>query len=135
MVPRVTMKGTTRSRVMRMPLASPQAAAAATPPSADRSGLTSRLSNSAMTTVLSAMIEPTERSMPAATMTMVMPRAAVQTIAVCRAMSSRLTGRKNCGPMSSANTAQTKRRPSSGPPRVSRSRVFTPRPRCRWPPS
>ena len=69
-----------------------------------------------MTTVARAMIEPTDRSMPAATMTMVMPRAAVQTIAVWRAISSRLTGRKNCGPMSRAKTAQTKRRPSSGRP-------------------
>ncbi len=43
-----------------------------------------------MTTVVSATIEPTDKSIPPATITMVIPSAAVQTIAVCLAMSSRL---------------------------------------------
>ena len=47
-----------------------------------------------MTTVVSATIEPTDRSMPPATITIVMPSAAMQTIAVCRAISSRLPGAK-----------------------------------------
>ena len=41
-----------------------------------RAGLTSARSSSAMTTVLSAMIDPTDRSMPPATITIVMPSAA-----------------------------------------------------------
>ena len=58
------------------------------------SGLTSIRSSSAITTVPSAMIEPTDRSMPPATITIVMPTAAMLTIAVCRAISSRLAGRE-----------------------------------------
>ena len=38
------------------------------------------------------MIEPTDRSMPPATMIIVIPSAATQTIAVCRAISSRFAG-------------------------------------------
>ena len=53
-----------------------------------------------MTTVVSATTEPTDRSMPPDTMTIVMPSAAVQTIAVCRAMSSRLAPLKKRGPIS-----------------------------------
>ena len=68
-------------------------------------------SSSAMTTVLSAMIEPTDRSMPPATITTVMPSAAMQTIAVCRAISSRLAGAKNCGPTSAPKMRRRATRP------------------------
>ena len=53
------------------------------------------------------MIEPTERSMPPATMTIVMPTAAMLTIAVWRAISSRLAGAKNCGPTSAPKMMAT----------------------------
>ena len=95
-VPSVTMKGTTRRRVMSSPLTSPQAAAAATPASSATAGDAPSFSSTAITTVVSEMTEPTERSMPPATITAVMPIAAMQTIAVWRAISSRLPGSMNC---------------------------------------
>ena len=58
------MKGTTRSCVIRTPLIRPQSAAVAMAPSAANSGLTFMRSSCAITTVLSAIIEPTDRSMP-----------------------------------------------------------------------
>ena len=68
-------------------------------------------SSSAVTTVLSATTDPTERSMPPDTITMVMPSAATQTMTVWRAISSRLAARKNCGPMSAPNSASDEREP------------------------
>ncbi len=47
--------------------------------------------------MLSATIEPTDRSIPPATITIVMPSAATQTMAVWRAISSRFAAAKNCG--------------------------------------
>ena len=103
-VPSVTMNGTTWSRVISRPLSAPHSAPAATPPSGARSRRRRRpaRSSSAVTTVLSATMEPTDRSIPPATITIVMPSAATQTMAVCRAISSRFAARKNCGPMSDA---------------------------------
>ena len=50
-----------------------------------------------MTTVLSATIDPTDRSIPPAAITIVIPRAATQTITAWRAISSRLAARRNRG--------------------------------------
>ena len=75
------MNGTTRRPVMSTPLTRPQSAAAATPPSRRGEGDQPARSSSAMTTVVSATTDPTDRSMPPDTMTIVMPSAAVQTIA------------------------------------------------------
>ena len=78
-----------------------------------------------MTTVVSATTEPTERSMPPDTMTIVMPSATVQTIAVCRAISSRLVPEKNLGPMSTPKMIATKSKPSTGPAVSIHRRVVT----------
>ena len=52
------------------------------------------LTNSAMQTVTSATVEPTERSIPPAIMMIVMPRAAVPTITVCTAIVRQLSTRQ-----------------------------------------
>ncbi len=122
MVPSVTMNGTTRSRVTRAPFASPQSAHTATARPAASQGQgpeAQSLRNQAMTTVLSATIEPTDKSMPPEMMTSVIPSAAMPTMVVWRAMVSRLRDeRKLSGPMI-ANSAKTAIRPSSGPNRPS----------------
>ena len=56
-----------------------------------------------MTTVASAMIAPTERSMPPETMTMVMPSAASATMAVWRRIVSRLSGSAKLRPRVAAS--------------------------------
>jgi hypothetical protein len=94
-MPSVTMNGTTRRLVMRSPLARPPTAPAPIAAATARAGLESARSISAVTTVLKATTDPTDRSIPPATITIVMPSEAVQTIAVWRAMSSRLLPRKN----------------------------------------
>ena len=82
---------------------------------------------------VSATIEPTDRSIPPATMTIVMPSAAMQTIAVCRAISSRLAGaeelraderrRRRARPASSPSEHDRRRRAQRSAPssRASRS--------------
>ena len=65
-MPSVTMNGITRRPVMSTPLASPHDAAAAIPPSAAMQRVHARSEAArAITTVVSATIEPTDRSMPA----------------------------------------------------------------------
>ncbi len=64
-VPSVTINGTTRSCVISTPLMRPHRAAVPMPPSAANSGLTSIRSNCAITTVTSAIIEPTDKIDPA----------------------------------------------------------------------
>ena len=76
------MNGTIASLVTSRPLTAPQNAVAATPPSAATPGDAPDPSSNAMTTVERAIIDPTERSIPPAAMIIVMPRAAVLTIAV-----------------------------------------------------
>ena len=61
------------------------------------------------------MTEPTDRSMPPATITIVMPSAAMPTMAVWRAISSRLTGLKNCGPMRNAEEERDEHEASEDP--------------------
>jgi hypothetical protein len=72
-----------------------------------------------MITVLNETTEPTDRSMPAEAITTVMPSAATATIAVCRAISSRLPVRKNCGPTRKPKITHTRNNPSTGPERLS----------------
>ena len=120
-MPSVTMNGMTRRPVMSTPLATPHNAAATIPPSAAMPGPASALNRTAITTVVSATTEPTDKSMPADTITIVMPSAVVQTIAVCRAMSSRLAPLKKRGPISEPKMMETNSKPMSGPA-VSNSR-------------
>ena len=82
MVPSVMMNGTTRRPVMSTPFISPHTAPAAIAPAAATSGHEPSRRNCAVTTVLSAMTDPTDRSIPPATITIVMPSAATHTIAV-----------------------------------------------------
>ena len=63
------MKGTMPSRVISAPLTSPHSAPTPTPPKIPTTGLAPSYKRTAVTTEESAMIEPTDRSMPPATMT------------------------------------------------------------------
>ena len=98
MVPRVTMNGTTLSRVTSAPLSAPQPTPAAMPASAASTGGAPARRTAAITTVASAMIAPTERSMPPDTITMVMPSAATATMVVWRKMVSRFAGSAKLSP-------------------------------------
>ena len=69
----------------------------------------------AMTTVVSATDDPTERSIPPDTMTIVMPAAAMPTTTVCRAIVTRLMGRANVSGRSATNKRYTRRSATSGP--------------------
>ena len=109
------MNGTTRSPVISTPFISPHSAPAAIAPAAATSGHDPSRSSCAVTTVLSAMTDPTDKSIPPATITIVMPSAATHTIAVWRAMSSRLAGLKNCGPMRIPNSNATSASPARTP--------------------
>ena len=73
-VPSVMMNGTTRRPVTSTPLIRPHAAPAAMAPAAATSGHEPSRSSSASTTVLSAITDPTDRSIPPATITIVMPK-------------------------------------------------------------
>ena len=114
-VPSVMMNGTTRRPVTRTPFITPHAAPAAIAPAAATSGHDPPRSSWAMTTVLRAITDPTDRSIPPATITIVMPSAATHTMAAWRAISSRLAALKNCGPMSNPNRIATSTSPASTP--------------------
>ena len=130
-VPSVTMNGTTRRPVTSAPFTSPQMPPPTTPAIAAARGDQPWPSASATMTVVSATTDPTERSMPPETTITVMPSAAAHTIAVCRAISSRLPGRKKLAPIKVANVIVTKSRPSTGPPAPASERGIMRRPRPR----
>src|SRR6185312_12822761 len=113
------MKGTTRRRVISRPLSAPQPRPAARPASAARAGGAPARSAAAMTTVASAMMAPTDRSMPPATMTMVAPSAAIATMVVWRRIVSRLSGSAKVRPRVAASRMEkrrkTARRPAPAP--------------------
>ena len=73
MLPSVTMKGTTIRRVMSTPLSSPRSAPAPTPARAALGADPTCFMTNAAITEDSAMLAPTDRSMPPLTMTKVMP--------------------------------------------------------------
>ena len=92
------MNGTTRKPEIKAPLIAPQSPPSRIPASI-AAGSTicqsrtaagtlgcSRFTRTAMPTVTSATVEPTERSIPPEIMMIVMPRAAVPTITVCTAI-------------------------------------------------
>jgi hypothetical protein len=115
-MPSVTMNGTMRSRVTSAPIASPTTAPTATPPRPATSGPTrARSSSHATTTVASAMVDPTDRSIPPATITRVMPSAAMPTMVDCRAMVWRFAAEPKLSGASSANSAYTATSPPNGP--------------------
>ena len=82
-VPSVAMNGITRSLVMNRPLMTPTTPPATTPSSTARSGLTPSRIAIAVTTPVSAITDPTDRSMPPLTMIIVMPMAPSATMTVC----------------------------------------------------
>ena len=81
-VPKVAINGTTRNRVMIVPLTKPHRVPVRMPMRDALMGDAPACRAAAMVTVASAMIDPTDKSMPPAMMTNVMPSAAVPTIAV-----------------------------------------------------
>ena len=127
-VPSVTMNGTTRSWVTSRPLTTPHTAPAAMALAAASAGPW-RCSVTAVATVLNATTDPTDRSMPPATITIVIPSAATHTMTVWRATSSRLAARKNCGPTSAPKSARTSARPTRTPASSSSRRLTTTRER------
>ena len=83
------MKGTTRSVVMASPLTAPTMPPAITPAARASHGPWPPRSTSAVTTLVSAMTAPTERSIPALMMIMVMPMAPMATMTVCASTTRR----------------------------------------------
>ena len=94
-MPSVTMKGTTRSPVIRRPLTSPQAPPASTPRSRQKTGGIDSLTKRAVTTLTRAITDPTLRSMPALMITIVMPMAPRATITVWTAISLIVKAERN----------------------------------------
>jgi hypothetical protein len=89
-MPSVAMKGTTRRRVIAVALSRPTRAPSSTAPSTASDGARPSRSARAHSTPVSAIVEPTERSMPPATITSVMPIAPMATITVCASTTRRL---------------------------------------------
>src|SRR2546426_506641 len=82
-IPRVAMKGTTRREVIANPLTKPTRPPTTIPPSSATLGGQECLSARAVTTLVKAMFDPTERSIPPLMMIRVMPIAPSATIMVC----------------------------------------------------
>ena len=100
-VPRVTMNGGSRSRVMSTPFSRPQASPMTRPmPRTSSPGIASSAEICPSTTVASSMMAPTDRSMPAVRMMIVWPMASVPTTMTCCAMRERLLGSRNRGDIS-----------------------------------
>jgi hypothetical protein len=120
-MPSVAMNGMTFRRVMARPLATPMAPPAITPSSTDTIGDTPVRSASAVTTPVSAMAEPTDKSIPPLTMIIVMPMAPSATITVCATTIRKLRTERYWDGESviSAKIAMTSRRPRNGPRRAS----------------
>jgi hypothetical protein len=69
MVPSVTMNGVMRSRATSAPVAAPTSAGSNTPKATASAGPVWARSSAAMTTVVIATAEPTDRSIPPSKMT------------------------------------------------------------------
>ncbi len=126
------MNGTTRRPEIKAPLTAPHSPPNPTPSSmaigmetfharsvSGRTGSTFFM-KSAMQTVTSATVEPTDRSIPPAIMMRVMPRAAVPTITVWTAIVRPFSADRNCpdSRVSTANRAVIRTRPTNGPKTV-----------------
>ena len=96
-VPNVTMNGGIFRLVIMKPLANPQTKPASTPAAMPSS--TDPLPTIVIVpmTPANARIEPTDKSMPPATMTRVMPRAIMLITAVCRTTLDRLVAVRKYG--------------------------------------
>ncbi len=90
------MNGVTPRPVMSAPLASPQRPPTATPqPRAAGIGRPASLMSVARTTVTSATAEPTDRSIPPAIITAVIPSAAIPTMTACTAIIRQVNAWRN----------------------------------------
>src|SRR5262245_2661136 len=117
-VPSVTTNGTIRSAPIAAPFTRPSA-----PPVAIAARMAANAgapcdSDAAHTTLVSATAEPTDKSMPPLTMIIVMPSAPTAITAVWLPINTTLRHVKKYGrtSASSAKSASTNSRPSSGPP-------------------
>ena len=109
------MNGVIRSVVTSAPFTSPQRRAAPEArPRRRRSRARPRASRARTTTVESATVEPTERSMPPSRMTSVMPIAAIPTTTVCRAIVVRFCARGTGRARGSRRARTRRRRPRAG---------------------
>jgi len=112
---RVAMKGVMANLAMkrpdRAPLTSPTTRAPPMPRTIAGPGETGSLSSSAHTTPDAATMEPTDRSIPAARITKVIPAAVMARTDVCRVTLARLETDKKC----SETTPKTT---TSAPPRI-----------------
>ena len=103
--------------VIAAPIHAPTAAQASTPAAPAMTSGSPAPRQSAITTVPSAIAEPTDRSIPAEMMTTVAPTAAVPTIAVWSSIRRWLSQPQKLSPSRTANSDQMAARPSSGPRR------------------
>src|SRR5215471_3865048 len=122
MAPRVTMKGGILSDAMAAPVASPQRAPAAIAVAMPRMIGAPATMASAPATPDNAMTEPTDRSMPPDTITIVMPIAITIMTAVWRATPARLPADRNLG-SSAAITTQSSTRLTNGRNRLIQSDI------------
>ena len=120
-IPSVAMNGTTRRRVMTTPLTTPTSAPTRMPATTAKMTGSPALMPSAVTTPVSAIVEPTERSIPPLMMMSVMPIAPMATITVCASTMRKLNGeRYRAGDsINSEKTRITSARPRTGPTRLS----------------
>ena len=124
-MPSVAMNGTTRSRVIATPFASPTKPPTAIPAArASVVGHPELIPSAAMTPV-SAIVDPTERSMPPLIIMIVIPIAPIATMTVCaRTVRRFFKERYRSGsPMRIVKMTITRIRPSNGPSRLSHDRA------------
>ena len=93
-MPSVAIKGTTRSLVTSIPFATPTMPPTSTAAATAAIGHPPPARTRAVTTPVSAIVAPTDRSIPPPTMIIVMPIAPVATMAVCERTMRRLNGER-----------------------------------------
>src|SRR5688572_28837897 len=124
-MPRVAMNGITFRRVIASPLINPTSPPTSTPAATAVKGLYPSRNVTAVTTPVSAIAEPNNRSMPPLTMMIVMPIAPSATITVWASTMRRLRTDRYCAGASliSAKTAMTRISPNTGARRISQRLV------------
>ena len=118
-IPSVAIKGTTRNEVMTPPFIAPINPPAKRPASTAAAGFQEDLNARAVTTLVSATLDPTDRSIPALIMIIVIPMAPVATITVCASTTRRLPSERyrSGAPLRTAKTRTTRIKPANGPSR------------------
>src|SRR5271165_1160973 len=108
-MPNVAMKGGTRPSWISTPLRTPSDAPAARATRMEGMMGTPWVMSTATRTLLNPTIEPTERSMPAEMMTMVIPMATTPMIATCRTRFERLLSVRKLGDVKERMTKKASR--------------------------